>query len=63
VASDPNTTTTEPAQTYTVRAGSNGEALVTAPSGRMQFLGLWGFCKFAWTAARAGHKVEVKDDR
>jgi hypothetical protein len=53
---------TEPAQIFTVRAGSDGEALVTAPSGRMRFMGLWAFCKFAFAAARAGHKIEFQDD-
>jgi hypothetical protein len=47
--------------TFTVRAGSNGEALVTAPSGRMEFISLWGFFKFCFQACRAGHKIKVQD--
>ncbi|CAH2606486.1 protein of unknown function (plasmid) [Rhodovastum atsumiense] len=55
--SDPLPLTTE---TFTARAGSNGEALVTAPSGRVEFMGLWQFFRFCLAAARAGHKIEVQ---
>jgi hypothetical protein len=46
-----------------VRAGSDGEALVTYPCGRMRFMGLWGFISFAWEYAKRGQKIEVQDDR
>jgi hypothetical protein len=52
---------TEP-QTFTVRAGSGGEAVVIWPDGRMQFMGLWAFICFAFRAGWAGHKVEVQHD-
>ena len=55
---------TEPVKrTYTVRAGSAGEALVTSPDGRMEFMGVWKFFLFCLSAFRAGHNVEVKDER
>jgi hypothetical protein len=49
-------------QTFAVRTGSDGEALVTSPSGRMQWMGLWEFMKFVFRATLAGHKIEFKDD-
>lgn len=53
---------------YTVRVGSAGEALVTAPNGRMKFMGPWEFLKFVigttWAACKARSEVrfEVQDD-
>ena len=49
--------------TFTVRVGSSGEALVTSPTGRVEFMGLCKFFRFCFDAFRAGHKVEVQDDR
>ena len=55
-------------QTFIVRAGSDGEALVTAPSGRMQFMGPWTFLRFViattWQSCkeRTSVKFEVQDD-
>lgn len=49
-------------QTFIVRAGSGGEALVTSPSGQMEFMGAWKLLKFAFEVFRAGHKIEVQDD-
>lgn len=49
-------------QTYTVRAGSDGEALVISPSGQMEFMGFWAFLRFTLAAMWAGHKIEVQDD-
>lgn len=50
------------AQTFIVRPGSAGEAMVTAPDGRVRFMGLWAFFKWCLAAFRAGHRIEVKDD-
>lgn len=47
--------------TFTVRAGCNGEALVTSPSGQMEFMNLREVFLFAIRAFRAGYKVEVQD--
>lgn len=50
--------------TYIVRAGSDGEALVTAPSGRMAFMGLWQYFLFVFRTLRETRgkaKFEVQE--
>ena len=37
---------TDKPDTYTVRSGRAGEAMVTAPNGRVQFMGVWQFFLF-----------------
>ena len=58
MADDPQHKTTD----FAARAGSDGEVMVTAPCGRVQFMSLWGFIRFAWAAAWAGRNIKVEDD-
>ena len=47
------------AETYKVSFGSNGEVLVTAPSGRVEFMGLWAFIRFMVAARLQGKNFDV----
>lgn len=47
-------------QTYIARATGRGEVMVISPCGRMCFMGLWAFIKFAFRAARDGDTIEVQ---
>ena len=51
--------------TFMVRAGIDGEALVTAPDGRMEFMGVWKFFLFCIAALRQNRntKIKVQDDK
>lgn len=47
---------------FTIRRGGDGEMLVIAPDGRVQFMGLWRCICFIWKAVHAGKRIEVSDD-
>lgn len=49
-------------RTFKVRAGSNGEYLITGPSGRVQFMRPFRFFWFCLSMTLQGYKVEEHDN-